>query len=359
MVHTSDFFDHLQDHSEIKLRILDKFAVPWAAKLGYKAGLRGGRKLWYVDGFAGPGRYEDGSEGSPIIGASHALELVKQSRPYALGCVNVESNRRRFDSLERETASFSSQGVEIHNLHCDFSDCVPRILEIIGRDDPCFVFIDPFGIKPLAYPALKDLVARPGEVDLMLVFQSRAVSRLVTGHPEYVTGAVGADDWLDRWDLLGVEAVYGTLKRSLLADGHFRSVERYGVRAEKSAAPRYHMVIGSRSYHAFQLLNDMICQEERQLDQKSYARVAQASFLPQVDDITSQQELVNTILTYGRTHPRTTRRQIVEHIVLSHWANWHTGDIRRAVGGLIEADTIVRHKGKRPSIDTDLLEFRL
>jgi len=357
MVRTSLFFERLRDHSEIKLRILSKFAVPWAAKLGYKAGLRGGRKLWYVDGFAGPGRYGDGSAGSPIIGAGCALEILGKRRGYVLGCVNVERNARLFASLERETAPHRARGVEIHNLHGDFSARVPDILKIIGRHDPALVFIDPFGIKPLVYAALRNLIARPGEVDLMLVFQSRAVSRLVTEHPEYVTGAVGADDWLGQWHSRGVQAVYDTLKRNLISDGRFRAVERYGVRSEKAAAPRYHMVIGSRSYHAFELTNDMICQEERHLDQKTYARLAQASFLPEVNGLASQQELVNAILTYGRTHPRTTRRDILEHIVLTHWATWHTGDVKRAVSGLIHAGRITRPGDSKGHIDSDPLRF--
>jgi three-Cys-motif partner protein len=357
MAQTPQFFEHLRDHTEIKLRILSKFLVPWSAKLGYKAGLRGRRKLWYVDGFAGPGKYGDGSAGSPIIGAGQALEVREQRRGYVLGCVNVEMNARLFASLERETSAYEAKGVEIHNLHGDFSVLVPEISKIIDPVDPVLVFVDPFGIKPLVYDRLKGLLARRGEVDLILVFQSPAVHRLVRDYPHYVTRAVGGDEWLADWDTLGVDAVYDTLRRNLLSDGRFRAVERYGVREEKAASPHYYMVIGSRSYHAFELLNDMICQEEKQLDEKTYAKLAQPSFLPQLNGLAAQQELVNAILAYGRVRPRTTRRDIVEYVVSNRWATWHTGDIKTAVKGLIDAGRITWRKQGRGHIDTDPLQF--
>ena len=58
------FFDNLRDHSEVKHRILASFLTPWAAKLGSTFRGRSG-VIWYVDGFAGAGKYGDGRDGSP------------------------------------------------------------------------------------------------------------------------------------------------------------------------------------------------------------------------------------------------------------------------------------------------------
>lgn len=355
MAQTSRFFERLRDHTEIKLRILGKFVVPWSAKLGYKARARGGERIWYVDGFAGPGKYEDNSPGSPLIGAGQALNVLRGNRPYVLGCVNVEQKLSYYRSLEKMTEHYKDQGVPIHNLHGDFSSLVRRIAEIVGPDDPVLVFIDPFGIKPLVYASLKPLIARGGEVDLLLIFQTRAVWRLATSHGDLVTQAVGSDEWAPRWKTERLDAVLETLAASLLSDGEFCAVAAYGVRAEKEAAPKYHMVMASRSVHAFELLNDMICQEEKQLGTKAYARLAQTSFLPQFDELASQQELMNAILAYCRTQSRTTRRDIVDHILLSHWGQWHTGDVKRAVRGLIEAGRLGRQKRGKGQIDTDPL----
>jgi three-Cys-motif partner protein len=359
MAQTSRFFEQLRDHTEIKLRLLSKFLVPWSAKLGYKVRLRGGERIWYVDGFAGPGKYDDDSPGSPLIGAGQALAVLRKNAGYVLACVNVEQEPSRFRSLEHVTERYKEWGVPMYNLHGDFSALVPQISTIVGPADPLLVFIDPFGIKPLVYASLRALISRPGEVDLILIFQTPAVHRLVRTHPGYVTRAVGGDDWVAQWDVVGAEAVYDTFARNLLLDGKFRAVAPYGVRARKESAPKYHMLVASRTPDAFELLNDMICQEEKQLDRKTYTDLAQLTFLPQLNGLTSQHELVNAILSYGRTHPRTSRREILEHMVLTYWAAWHTGDVKRAVGGLIDGGRIVRHKRERGNIDTDPLDFRL
>src|ERR1700675_1325440 len=103
MTATRDFFERPRGRSEIKLRILSKFIVPWSYKLGAKVRARGAHRLWYVDGFAGPGMYDDGAEGSPIVGARQAAMTVSDSRGHVLGCVNVELDRQRHKHLVENT----------------------------------------------------------------------------------------------------------------------------------------------------------------------------------------------------------------------------------------------------------------
>ena len=83
------FFDNLRDYQEIKLRILRKFLPPWSAKLGSLA-QRSNKVIWYVDGFAGEGKYKDGSDGSPLLGLRSARHTLDQNRQYQLACFFVE-----------------------------------------------------------------------------------------------------------------------------------------------------------------------------------------------------------------------------------------------------------------------------
>jgi len=271
--------------------------------------------------------------------------------------VNVELDSTRYEALCRETHPYSQQGVPIWNLKGDFSEAIPGILEIVGQDDAVLVFIDPFGVKALEFDKLRPLVSRRGETDLFLTFQTSAVYRLVTQHPQYVTQAVGSDDWRCAWPNRRVEAVLDTLSKNLGELGHFLGVERYAIRSEKQAAAKYHLVIASRSYHAFELVNDFVCQEEKALDHKFYAKLPQESFLPQIDTEASERRLVDAILDFGKAHPKTTRREIIQHIVLSHWRQWRTGEIKNAVSGLIDAGRISREKRVPAHIDTDPLSF--
>ena len=91
----ADFFDGLKDWSEMKLRILAKYFRAYLYKRG-----SGNPKIFYVDGFAGTGRYgeneEEYREGSPVRMAKFVQELADAPRPYQLVCINTEIDPGRF-----------------------------------------------------------------------------------------------------------------------------------------------------------------------------------------------------------------------------------------------------------------------
>jgi len=233
MSSTRKFFEKVKNHSEIKHRILAKFIRPWRSKLGVKIRGRGTARLWYVDAFAGTGKYGDGADGSPVLGAREALEARKERRAYELSCINVEIKRGRCRQLEINTAEFRAAGVTINNICDDFSVAVPRILEIVGHADPILLFVDPFGIKPLVFDALAPLLSRTGAVDLILTFNTSALHRLVVNHPHLVTRAVGSSDWTREWNIRGPDAVLHCFEQQLVRAGRFLPIASYPVRDEE------------------------------------------------------------------------------------------------------------------------------
>lgn len=61
---TKEFFDKLKPWSKRKHRLLEKYLPPFSAKV---ATTTQNREIFCIDGFAGAAKYEDGSEGSPIV----------------------------------------------------------------------------------------------------------------------------------------------------------------------------------------------------------------------------------------------------------------------------------------------------
>src|SRR4051812_23404643 len=60
------FFDEREDQSEVKARIISKYFMVWARIIIPWAKKAEGR-IGYIDLFAGPGRYKDGSASTPIM----------------------------------------------------------------------------------------------------------------------------------------------------------------------------------------------------------------------------------------------------------------------------------------------------
>ena len=69
-----DFFTERADQSEVKARIVSKYFIAWARIIASKT-MRSDGKVAYIDLFAGPGRYQDGSASTPLMVLSEALKV--------------------------------------------------------------------------------------------------------------------------------------------------------------------------------------------------------------------------------------------------------------------------------------------
>jgi hypothetical protein len=64
------FFDEREDQSEVKARIVTKYFYVWAKIIAHRAR---GQRIGYIDLFAGPGRYKDGSASTPLMVLEQAI----------------------------------------------------------------------------------------------------------------------------------------------------------------------------------------------------------------------------------------------------------------------------------------------
>src|SRR5207247_959919 len=104
MAWSEEFFTRRRFTSKLKHLVLQRYVKEFAYHLGSARSV-----VYYVDGFAGAGVYEDASireEGSPLLVARLAQQIKESVRPFDLRCLNVESNRRRFQSLQLATEPF-------------------------------------------------------------------------------------------------------------------------------------------------------------------------------------------------------------------------------------------------------------
>ncbi len=67
------FFDEAREQSLVKATIVSKYFWAWA-KVIIPTAKRAGSKIAYIDLFAGPGRYKDGTESTPLLILEKAIE---------------------------------------------------------------------------------------------------------------------------------------------------------------------------------------------------------------------------------------------------------------------------------------------
>jgi three-Cys-motif partner protein len=153
---------HLKSVSRIKHHVLTRYLPSWATILGSTFDL-----LYYVDCFAGPGRYEsDGQlvDGSPVIAVRAGKEFASQYPGKRLGLVLVEDDATQLQQLReclRATHPYPDN-LKVLTRLADSRAFIPKVIEQIRkrRNAPSFFLVDPYG-HPLSIPVMNDMLALP------------------------------------------------------------------------------------------------------------------------------------------------------------------------------------------------------
>ncbi|MDA8213190.1 MAG: three-Cys-motif partner protein TcmP [Clostridia bacterium] len=185
---TKKFFQQKESQTITKHIILESYLRPWAMIA---------RKYFptacYIDGFAGPGRYDTGEECSPVIAARILQEESGANMSFC--CFNVELDKELYYRLEKETDEFRKNMVII-NYHGSFDVRIREILAEINKINRClaFFFIDPFGYADANYSHF-EMIAQNEKTEVLLNFAYDSIQHWSTQTPEAVTALFGTDEW--------------------------------------------------------------------------------------------------------------------------------------------------------------------
>lgn len=171
-----------RQQTRIKLDILKNYLKAWAIIIGSHF-----REAYFVDCFAGRGKYHWGDDrdsisGSPIIGIGTSLEVkrlkLKKRLEFNLNIIAVESEKENLDSLRR-FAKEADPNLETKTeiVDSEFGIALPEILKKISGA-PAFFFIDPYGIKGVSKEAIDLIVNRTGSTEIFLNYMQMGVQRV-------------------------------------------------------------------------------------------------------------------------------------------------------------------------------------
>jgi three-Cys-motif partner protein len=145
-----------------------------------------GQSIMIIDAFSGPGRFGDGSEGSPLI-ICGAIEKAPK-RGVAIGCLFSDTHPAHRDALEGCLENHIKQGITEKPL-ADFSQALSRALEV-GRRATLFFYLDPYGIKDLDFEIVKQIYERDTtqSTEVLINFNFKTFMRM-SGNWSYADSA--------------------------------------------------------------------------------------------------------------------------------------------------------------------------
>lgn len=140
-----DFFKKKNEWSEIKDRLLGCYLTPYFQKV-----LLTRKPIFYVDCFAGKGKFEDGKDGSPLIALRIREEcLSRTSRQDKIGAVKtcfIDMNYG--NELSSNIASISPSYDVPEVIPGKYEDNILKCLQD-KQGYNVFLYVDPYGIKAL------------------------------------------------------------------------------------------------------------------------------------------------------------------------------------------------------------------
>jgi len=167
----------IEPHTEAKHAILKKYLDAWLPIL-----TRHIQKVVFIDGFAGPGEYIGGKNGSPIIAIrsviNHKIDIKSE-----IFFLFVEKDPNRYEFLKDKLRNINLPKNIKYDCRCgNFSEVVGSILEDLSKRRvslaPTFVFIDPFGFKGVPFNIIKKLMNNT-KCEVLINFMFEDINRFI------------------------------------------------------------------------------------------------------------------------------------------------------------------------------------
>jgi len=273
------FFKAKREWSKVKDKILNDYITCYLKTIHGRR-----RPIIIVDAFSGPGRFGDGSEGSPLI-ICGAIDKAPK-RGIGIACIFSDAHPAHRAALEVNMAGYIEKGIAEKPL-VDFSASLSKALEV-GQGATLFFYLDPYGIKDLNFESVKQIFERDTtqSTEVLINFSFKTFMRM-SGNWSYadsvseiaqkvkeskvetVNAVMGGDYWLG----IVTNPKYDKIQREdLVVDGYMKRVRgflgyTYSIPVKEQddtgrAVPvddlaKYHLIFATRSPRAVEYMNDV------------------------------------------------------------------------------------------------------
>jgi three-Cys-motif partner protein len=187
----------IDPHTQAKHAILRRY---WEAWLPIMATFS--QRLLYIDGFAGPGKYSGGEDGSPLIALKAARDHSARPRAEVV-FIFIEKDQARFEHLETVVAEIKPTlpvNFYVNCVHGTFDDQMTGVLDDLDaqkkRIAPSLVFIDPFGFSHTPFHIVQRIMQNR-RCETLITFMYEEINRFLNhpDHNETYDSLFGTAEW--------------------------------------------------------------------------------------------------------------------------------------------------------------------
>ena len=246
-----DLFQQKELQTVSKHNIFENYLEPWAKIISNQPWAK---DAYYVDAFAGTGKYETGEIGSPVIAANI---LIKYQKPTCtLHCVCIERVKNRYKILENSLKEFKGR-LDIQKHKGEFLAYIDSILEKIDKS-PAFFFVDPEGFSGMDFDKIEAILNLP-HTEILVNFQYNAIQRWLKAPKveSTITKLFGTPDYKKAKNEIELIERY---KKQIRQRGSF--VWYFRNKFPKRNRTFYYLVYATKNITGFKIMKDVMFREQ-------------------------------------------------------------------------------------------------
>lgn len=225
MAPPKDILWELEPHTLGKHRVLRAYLDAWFPILSSWR-----KRILFIDGFAGPGEYKGGEEGSPQI-AMRALvdHSAKIEAEVVFFFIEKEEGRaQHLESIVQKWKAKLPDNAKPHVVTGQFDETMEDVLSSLDgqkkRMAPAFVMIDPFGVAGTPMSVVRRIMGNPQcEVYFSLMYEGLNRWKNTPEFEGHLDDLFGCPNWRDFVDIEDSEqrreAFYDLYESQLRAAG--------------------------------------------------------------------------------------------------------------------------------------------
>jgi len=272
------FFDESREQSRVKSSIVSKYFEAWAQIMIRTQDLYPKKskdtRIAYVDLFAGPGQYKDGTASTPLLVLRKAIEDEKIRE--RLVTIFYDKDRENIDNLNQSILGL--QGIErlkhqpvvkLHEVNETIAEAFERMSLI-----PSLFFIDPWGYKGLSRRLIRSAIKDWG-CDCIFFFNYNRINMglpnmVVQEHMDALFGverAARLRDHLIRHRPQDKEHLIIEAFRSALEEVGIKFFRPFSFTNAKGSRISHHLIFACKGYRGYEKMKDIMAKESTSNEQ--------------------------------------------------------------------------------------------
>jgi three-Cys-motif partner protein len=267
------FFEESQEQSQIKSRIVAKYFWAWARVIIPTAKTHGER-IAYIDLFAGPGRYLDGTLSTPILVLEKAIADENMRRML----VTIFNDKNAESASSLNTLINSLPGIEqlAHKPQVRNEEIGTQIVKMFEpmRLVPTFFFVDPWGYKGLSLALINSVLKNWG-CDCIFFFNYNRINMglnnpTVREHMNVLFGEARANRIREKSNGLSPEEREALIIEELsqaLKEMGANYVLPFSFKNEQGTRTKHYLIFATKDFKGYEIMKDIMAGESSEQEQ--------------------------------------------------------------------------------------------